>query len=152
MIFVLSEKNMDTNNDFEIRFGVKSENGLSSRTWKLWHSNNEIYIVERNCGHKFKVSLHKSGRWQVSFSQDVVAEMQIKNQERHIDKWICPQNNVAKNFTLAFRIIIPASELRTYKQKKTKEIHWLEASPDGAERIIGTPIAIASYIFEGITF
>jgi len=129
---------MKKNNDFEIRFGVKNEMDLFSRIWKLWQSNNEIYIVDRNCGHKFKVSLHKSGNWQVSFSQDTVPEMQIKNQQRHIDKWNCPKNNLGSNFTLAFRIIIPNSELRIYKQKnKGKKIDWINSATNGDAREIG---------------
>lgn len=129
---------MEKNSNFEIRFGVKNENGLSSRTWKLWHSNNEIYIIERNCGHKFKVSLHKSGNYQISFSQDSVPDMQIKNQERHIEMWSCPRKNLTSNFTLTFRIIIPNSELRAYKQKKkAREIQWIDPATCGDAVQIG---------------
>jgi len=118
---------MNKNNDFEIRFGIKSENGLSSRTWKLWHSDNEIYFLERNCGDNLKVSLHKSGNYHIKCSQGPIVE-----------QWICPRNNLKSNFTLVFRIIIPSSELRPHKQKNSsKKIHWIDASPNGCAKEIG---------------
>ncbi|MBU1122064.1 MAG: hypothetical protein KKF54_05165 [Candidatus Omnitrophica bacterium] len=118
---------MNKNNHFEIRFGVKNKTGLFSRTWKLWHSNNEIYFLERNCGDRLKVSLHKSGNYHIKCSQGNI-----------IEKWICPKNNLKSDFTLVLRIMIPSSELRTYEPKKNREkTHWIDASPNGYAKEIG---------------
>ncbi len=89
--------------------------------------NNEIYLFERNTGSSFKVSLHKSGNWQISFTSEFIADKNIPNQTRHIDKWKAPTNNIGNGMTLAFRIIIPESELREPISTSRKKIEWIKA-------------------------
>lgn len=110
-----------------LRFGVRSDNGLVSSTWKILTKNNEIYLLERQTGNSFKVSLHKSGNWQISFTSEFIADKEIPNQNRHIDKWKAPTDNIAPGMTLAFRIIIPESELREPVSTSKKKIEWIKA-------------------------
>lgn len=110
-----------------LRFGVRADSGLVSSTWKILAKNNEIYLLERKMGSYFKVSLHKSGNWQISFTSEFIADKKIPNQSRHIDKWKAPTDNIINGVTLAFRIIIPESELRKPISTSRKKIEWIKA-------------------------
>ncbi len=82
-----------------------------------------------------KVSLHKSGRWQFSFTSEFVQAMELKGQwdrgTRHMERWLRPPELGART-TLAFRINVPSSELRRMpirsQEKRTK---WIAAPPIG---------------------
>lgn len=114
---------------FSIRFGVKNNQELCSRTWKVWAMGDEVYVLNRKLGHYFKASLHASGNWQISYSSDFARKRKIENKKRHIAQWLRPKNNIADGVTLAFRLLIPTSELRKYtsSSKNSKKIFWIDA-------------------------
>lgn len=78
-----------------------------SGTYKIWTEKNEVYLLERTMGKFIKVSLHKSGNWQISFTSEYLRDKTPIKDTRHIDKWKIPKDNIAKGITLAFRIVIP---------------------------------------------
>lgn len=115
-----------------IRVGVRASDGAVSGTWKIWTKNNEIYILERLVGSFFKASLHKSGNWQISFNSEFIADKNVPNQKRHMMKWEPPIDNIGRGMTLAFRIVIPESELRKPTKNTTqKKINWINAPKKG---------------------
>ena len=119
-------------NKSSIRVGVCASTGLVSATWKIWSKNNEIYILNRVAGRFFKASLHQSGNWQISFTSEFIADKNVPNQSRHMEKWKAPMDNVGKGMTLAFRIIIPESELRKPTPNASmKKINWIKAPKKG---------------------
>jgi hypothetical protein len=125
------------NKGFHIRFGVGTPQGLRSTVWRLWTgggSDSDVYIAPRSAAGEFKVSLHQSGRWQVSFTsqyfRDVANEIDTLPNSRHLDIW-SNSLNINLELTLALRIIIPVSELRVapFLPKKSKPIKWVNVPP-----------------------
>ncbi|MBI5459002.1 hypothetical protein [Methanobacterium sp.] len=115
-----------------IRVGVRASDGSVSGKWKIWAKNNEIYLLDRAAGELFKASLHQSGNWQISLTSEFIADKKIANQNRHIERWKAPIDNICKGVMLAFRIIIPESELR--KPASTishKNINWINSPKKG---------------------
>ena len=54
-----------------IRFGISDGGGHRAATWKLLtpSGQSEVYLVCRELGGTLKVSLHKSGRWHVAYTE-----------------------------------------------------------------------------------
>lgn len=117
-----------------ICFAVGSTQGLRSSDWRVWTHKNDVYFQTAPLGGVLKVSLHESGRWQMSFTSEFVKKMQAKGQwpaiSRHMSRWSRPRE-ISPGVTLAFRIIIPTSELRPLKIRTVKTITWIAAPPIG---------------------
>ena len=115
------------------RFVVGSPQGLTSSVWRVWTHKNDVYFQAESLGGALKVSLHESGRWQMSFTTEFVKKMQAKGQwpaiSRHMSRWLRPTE--ISSVTLAFRIIIPTSELRPLKLRMVRPITWIAAAPIG---------------------
>lgn len=118
---------MSKKNKSIFRFGVAASDGRVSGSYKLWTEKNEVYLLERVTGNSFKVSLHKSGNWQISFTSEFFADKNKPNQKRHIKRWTAPVNNIGNGVTLAFRIRIPESELMDLALNNTKKITWIKS-------------------------
>ena len=89
-----------------MRFGIRNELGQQSCIFNLIvKKNDEVYLLERRSGDHIKVSLHRTGQNQISFTSTFISTLNIPNQARHITKWVCPKESPA------FVISIPASEL-----------------------------------------
>jgi hypothetical protein len=76
----------------EIRFAAGTENGLRSTVWKLYTgSDDSIYLQSRMMGSDTKVSFHKSGSCQFSFTNEWVKKNLgngiHKNADRHLRRW-----------------------------------------------------------------
>ena len=96
-----------------LRFGVRSENDLSSATWTVATPKNvksDVYLFCRPLMGTLKASMHESGRWHVAFSQEAYEEEADAAgailENRFIEKWPRP-SKMAKGCTLAFRIVVP---------------------------------------------
>jgi len=111
------------------RFAVKSKNNLISSVWRLQLTKNDVYLSVRCLMQTMKVSLHESGEWQISFTSEFVKKKEMKNQERHIEKW-SNKNNITDGITLAFRICIPFSELREKYENTSKTVSYIEISEE----------------------
>jgi len=117
-------------NRFDIRFCVTDNKNAYSDIWRLWTLRNDVYLSVRSLGGIFKASLHESGQWQCSFSSTYIANTGTPNKVRHIDQWQRPEE-IYPGLTLAFRVIIPNSELRTYARMadSTKKVYWIPCDP-----------------------
>jgi hypothetical protein len=122
-------------NQDAIRFGVKDSEGRRSSSWKLWRYRGDVYLAARPAKGAFKISLHESGNWIVSFTSEFVkkAPTYFETKSRHISRQIEPRE-VERGVTVACRIHIPVSELRMLDEEKgktTQQIHWVNAPAQG---------------------
>jgi len=126
--------------NFHLRFGFGSKNGHHSGIWRIWASTSpyksDVYLAPRAMASSLKVSFHESGSWQASFTSEFETKMKDKGEwsrgSRHIEIWKKPEN-ITKDVTLAFRVIIPQSELRNYliDLPASKEVFWIPESTNG---------------------
>ncbi len=115
----------------EIRFSAGTINGLRSTVWKLIkEDSNDIYLMSRMMGSDTKISFHKDRRCQFSFTDQWVkgnlGKRIDKNKERHlVEPWI-RENPGAGEAIPAFRLVIPATELRHISyEKRLSKVKWL---------------------------
>ena len=121
-----------------VRFGISDEHQLCSATWKLWTEtageNSEVYLACRELGGEIKASLHQSGQWHIAFSNKTYKE-KVEGaipslQNRFTDKWPRPVE-IAKGYTLAFRIVTPYTSVRGSRVSgKNKKVIWIPKPPD----------------------
>lgn len=120
---------MGWNSKREIRFAAGTENGLRSTVWKLYTGSDEsIYLQSRMMGSDTKISFHKSGSCQFSFTNNWV-EKNIgnkihKNAERHLSRWKRKIPSEGKT-SLTFRLVIPGTELRCIpNERNLQKVQW----------------------------
>jgi hypothetical protein len=101
--------------------------------WKCWVQGDETYITGHLFGTEAKISLHSSGECQWSCTDLwVQRDPTRRNADRHIAKWsiVFPSGD---NATLAFRLAIPTSELRSLPQPPgAKKAYWIGGAPTGS--------------------
>lgn len=98
-----------------LRFSIR-DGDRRAATWKVWTEagtgHSDVYLVCRALGGVLKTSLHESGNWHVSFSQEAFedrVEGAIPSlSTRFVEKWARP-SGLAPGVTLAYRIVTPWS-------------------------------------------
>jgi len=126
----MAEKN------FVVRFGVYDEKTKKrSSTWRVWvpysksSPKNDVYIASRSLGKYLKVSLHKTGDWRLAFlnKETLLSDPSLgkPRTSRIIQRWIKPKS-IGAGVILAYRIVIPTSELRNFG-KKDKKVTWIQS-------------------------
>jgi hypothetical protein len=126
----------------KVRFAVGSPEGPRGNVYRLWTTNDEVYLSIRALTGEEKVSLHKSGQWRSAFTEEHIAKgspFVTADQDRAFDKWTRPPE-FAPGLTLAFNIVVPASEV-TMPQHPAEanaavrgtEIVWVPPAPAGYE-------------------
>ncbi len=117
----------------EIRFCVGSKDKISSLVWKLFISNEDVYLLARQMGTTWKSSLHKSGICRVAFNQEIE-----KGKDRLLLKW----NKVYLDSTLSpnIAILVPYVELikalnNNIESKANKDIVYIDL-PSNGEKVI----------------
>lgn len=117
----------------EARFAIGSRLGPRSTIWKAWIHGDEAYIASRMFGSDMKASFHSSGQCQWSATDSWVRRQTcVRNSERHVKRW---QVNypVGNEALLAFRVEIPASELRVLPPPPDKKkVWWVSGVPSEA--------------------
>lgn len=115
----------------EARFATGSRSGPRSTIWKVWIQGDEAYIASRMFGSEMKVSLHSSGVCQWSATDKwVVRQQDVRNADRHVHRWKVEHPNSQESL-LAFRVEIPASELRALPPPTDKKkVWWVGGFPD----------------------
>jgi hypothetical protein len=105
--------------------------------YKLWTGRpplNDVYIASRQLGSLFKVSLHQSGKWQVSFTSEHEKRMRSEGRwqrpSRHVSTWLRPPE-LSPGLTCAVKVYIPGSELCVIREAGTanKSAFWVPAPP-----------------------
>lgn len=127
---------MSEKKGLHLRFAVGSLDGPRSMIWRLWTGmpkRSDVYLAPRGAAASLKASLHQSGLWQVSFTTQFVENPKGGvwwEGSRHIDRWTRPAD-ISPGVILAFRIVIPTSELRVMpvEIKENKCISWFTPPP-----------------------
>ena len=120
----------------EIRFGVKSEEGLRSGVIRVWANRNrsDVYVAARSVASEYKVSLHESGNWQIGFTREHAlghsprtrTRVPIREvRERLITRWSRPPE-VMPGLTRAFAVLVSAAGvvLRGDDGSGDDDIYW----------------------------
>lgn len=125
------------------RFGVTDSNGHRSATWICWTpgvGKSDVYLGCRELGGILKASLHQSGSWQVGYSKESWNQKEEclpeRQTTRHIEIWPRP-SDIAPGFTLAYRIITPATAVNVIQDPPDpqKPIVWISCPPGKAVEI-----------------
>ena len=131
---------------FVSRFCVGDPDGRHSSVWRVWKhtstSKSDIFISPRNVAGLIKASLHESGVWRFAFSSEY-AQREFGDDHhiydsRLIAQWERP-NEIAQGVSLAFRIVIPESDLEIYplSRDEASSIDWIDPpSEDGLVEIV----------------
>jgi hypothetical protein len=109
-------------------------------------------MVARQSGGSMKTSFHESGLYQTSFNSKFVEKLKKEGnwwrESRHIDQWR-QTSNIGKGITLAFRIVIPSSQLRTMPFLEKKEIVWISPPEQGFTTEIAILFCNSRHLVEG---
>lgn len=113
-----------------IRFATRDNKGKQSGVYRLWSSNgkSDVYIAIRALGGEIKTSLHESGECQFSFTSNFIKDKEVHNRYRHIKKWT-RTDNLQLGLSLAFRIVIPSSEMVS-NSSISKKVIWINNNED----------------------
>lgn len=123
----------------KVRFAVGAPEGPRSSTWKLWVDNRlsrgkpkgEIYLGNRGIAGDLKVSLHRSGQWQVAFTSQ--SEFAAKRRERGLPRqtqtWERPSPD-KDGVVYGYGLYFPTQELTDtpYTGSKVDAITWIPAA------------------------
>ncbi len=117
----------------EIRFCVGNKDKISSLVWKMWINNEDVYLLARQMGSSWKISLHKSGVCRIAFKQELE-----KDKDRLILKWskIYLNDEISPNIS----ILIPHIDLskalnKNIESESNKDIAYIDA-PLSEEKVI----------------
>jgi len=111
--------------DFHIRFAVGNPTEPRSSIWRVWTAKSpksDVYLAARSLAGTLKVSLHESGIWRSAFVSQNVPRFLHSSEDRSrrlIQEWSRP-SELAPGVTLAFRIVVPTSDL-TYSPLATSD-------------------------------
>jgi len=121
-----------------MRFGIKSQAGLCSATWKLWtqttDGKSDVYLACRALGGIIKASLHETGEWHIAFSNHAFNE-QVRGaiptlDDRFVEKWPRP-TEIFPGVTLAFRIVTPCWAVSSpAKEADLSKVKFIPNSPE----------------------
>jgi len=121
-----------TRNLFDLRFGVKREDGYISNIWRLWITlPGDIYLTTRGMGGIEKYSFHKSGICRSAFTKE--HETPITMRDRAMFKWVraeTPPMNSGRASRVAW-IAFPTDYLSRITESSEKEILWIPAASLG---------------------
>ncbi len=138
-----------------IRFEVRSESGLTGASWKCWtegRDKNDVYILCRELGGAFKVSLHESGKWHIGFSETFYAEAFSESgprpDSRLIESWMRPRP-IMPGVTLAFRVLTPWSSATNSSRDPDPQIVGIPPAPEGEAVEASVLITETSFHTEG---
>lgn len=116
-----------------IRFAVGSVGGHRSGEWRVITKGSDVYIESIGLAGVRKVSLHRSGKWSDAFTSEFFREKPDwldGLDDRSSERWIRPKD-LSLGVSLAFRIIVPTSELETFEaREKSLKTVWVRSAPE----------------------
>lgn len=113
--------------------------GLHAGVWKfVVRPNGDVYLFERSLGYAMKVSLHRSGQWQLAWVYEnitkdplVLAAVEARD-SRFVDVWDRPTNDSLPHLT-AYTIFTTGRDLTAWGTGESDdEVKWLPP-PSGDE-------------------
>lgn len=140
-----------------IRFGITNGSGRRAATWKCWTrtgvGKSDVYLACREFGSALHVSLHQTGKWHVTFSEQFFGEnldtFLDKPDGRFIRQWLRPPQ-IAPGVTLAVRIVTPHSAVNIpFDVSSYKRITWIPVPPDNRAVAIDIIITALNTLVSG---
>ena len=116
-----------------LHFAVGSPSGLRSSEWVVAASGGDVYITGAGLGNTLKVSLHESGQWQSAFVREFFDKKPdwLEAQTRAMSRWVRPRP-LGANVTLAFRLLVPVSELDHWENaQSSSDVRWVAPPENG---------------------
>lgn len=114
-----------------VHFAVGRPDGPRSSEWVVVASGGDVYVTGAGLGSTIKVSLHESGQWQSAFVREFFDRKPdwLEAQTRAMSRWLRPPP-LGANVALAFRLLVPVSELDTWEDSRAaSDVRWV-APPD----------------------
>lgn len=119
-----------------LRIGLRGQGGLRSAVYRLWSdrtkgkARDDIYIASRSIAGALKVSLHASGKRQVSFTRQYADREPGKRipvpENRHIISWDAP-HWVADGVALEYILRFPEGQLRKLRPVvREHTVEWID--------------------------
>lgn len=96
-------------------------------------SRGDVYITGAGLGSTLKVSLHESGEWQSAFTSEFFDKKPdwLTAKTRAMSRWVRPAP-LGANVTLAFRLLVPVSELDEWEDGRAQtNVRWVAPPNDG---------------------
>lgn len=131
-----------------LRFGARSADGRCSSIWFASRSGSDIYVGVRSFGDRFKLSLHKDGRAQISLTSKHYPRLRDEGvpspPSRHFTRWRMPEVPAAGAVHVA-SVIFPSRFLKPRPSLMlSKPVFWEAAPEEGALEVglfYGGPMA-----------
>jgi len=121
-----------TRNIYNLRFGIKREDGYISNVWRLWITlSGDVYLTTRAMGGIEKYSFHQSGICRSAFTKEHGTPAMMS--DRAMFKWIraaTPPMNSGTASRVAW-MAFPTDYLSRITEMGGKEIIWIPAAPSG---------------------
>lgn len=119
-------------NIFNIRFGIKRQDGYISNIWRLWITGrNDVYLTTRGMGGIEKFSFHQSGICRSAFTMEHGTPSTMS--DRAMFKWRraeTPPVNSGRASRVAW-MAFPTDFLSRITNSNSKDIIWIPAAPSG---------------------
>lgn len=145
-------KNPRTETDLElpltkgpIRFSVIRKNGLSSNAWRVWvDDHEEAYINSRDHMRDIKVSLHRSGQHQLSFTTE--SRLKMTEGNRHWTRWSEPPNQPGDRMIPTFNLYFPSWGLTLNQEHRDAKPGIWNTNPIAIEAAESPKATVISFV------
>lgn len=134
---------MSKKDDFVARIAVGNVQGPQSAVFRIWSPNgkSDVYAAVRDIAGDIKISLHETGECNAGlttqFARRELAAVTAMGGSRHQSQWT-RQTHVGPLIVTPLQFVIPASELRLWREKPivTEKVTWLKPLGQGRSLII----------------
>jgi hypothetical protein len=126
-----------------VRLAVGNAEGPNSATIRIWSptGKSDVFASVRERAGDFKVSLHESGECNAGltkqFADKEAGALNAMGGSRHQSKWMRIRHAGLRVVT-PLQFVLPASELRTWRQKHAQDtaITWIDPPPLGHSIVV----------------
>lgn len=119
-------------NRYDLRFGIKRDDGYISSIWRLWiTSPGDVYLATRKMGGIEKYSFHQSGICRSAFTKEYGTPTTMP--DRAMFKWVrakTPPPGSGRASRVAW-IAFPTDFLSRNLEQNESRIIWIPAAPSG---------------------
>lgn len=100
---------------------------MRSSLWKVdvRVRNHEVYLLNRDLGHRWKISLHRTGQWHIKVLPATPPVADIR-----IHEWARP-DEIGDVLTFGLDILAAAEDLSPRSDDPPAGVQWLPQPPDG---------------------
>lgn len=128
-----------------IRWAVGTPAGLRSQTWSLFGvtSDDDVYLGPRWQTHVIKLSLHRSGRWRMAWTDEYAKSVGLPDDNRVLTRWE-PPGELRPGWRHAVTVLMTPESLmqQSPERRPNKVAFYPPPNPDGAlwfRILIGQP-------------